>query len=65
MPHTLGLPTVPPERQHFWFSRRHVGAVGLTLIATGLLVSIELSAAGLIGCVLGVLAFWIPVPRQR
>jgi hypothetical protein len=43
--------------------RAYLAAGGLTLIATGLLVAIELSAAGLVFCVLGVLAFWIPTPR--
>jgi hypothetical protein len=65
MPPTLGLPTMRPARQHSWFSRRHLATVGLMLVAAGLLVSIELSAAGLIFCVLGVLAFWLPAPPQR
>jgi hypothetical protein len=47
-------------------ARRYlVAATGLTLIAGGLLVAMELSAAGLIFCVLGVLAFWLPSPRHH
>jgi hypothetical protein len=40
-----------------------LAATGLTLIAAGLYVAIELSAAGLIFCVLGVLASWIATPH--
>jgi hypothetical protein len=58
-------PPFIPERWRPRFSRGHLAAGGVTFIAVGLLVAIELSAAGLIFYVLGVLAFWLPTPRHR
>jgi hypothetical protein len=58
-------PPFIPEGWRPRFSRGHLAAVGITFIAAGLLVAIEISAAGLIFCVLGVLAFWLPTPRRR
>jgi hypothetical protein len=46
-------------------SRAYAGAIGLVLISTGLLISAEISAAGLLLCVLGVIAFWLPIPRRH
>jgi hypothetical protein len=42
-----------------------LATAGLTLIAAGLLISVTLTPADLVLCVLGVVAFWLPTPRRR
>jgi hypothetical protein len=46
------------------YSQGLPATAGLTLIAAGLFITLTLTPAGLVFCVLGVVALWLPTPRR-